>query len=530
MSDRIAHSPYDTVPYPAASHSQTHPRRLATIAAFIGLDSADIHGARVLELGSAEGANLIPMAFEFPEATFVGVERSVRQIEQARGRAAELGLSNITLTQADILDVTADLGTFDYIIVHGVYSWVPHEVREKILAICKENLSPRGVAYVSYNTYPGWHMRGMLRDMMLYHVEQFADPNTKLQQARALVKFLADSVSTEGNPYGIWLKQELKAMSQWQDGFLYHGPIAEVNEPCYFHQFMERASHYGLQYLGESEFASMVASNFGTAVNETLSRIGKTVVATEQYMDFVRNRIFRQTLLCHEGVELQRKLTPQIIEKFSVCSQLKSTTDTPDLASRAAVDYLVARGGKHKITSAEPIVKAALWWLEQQFPQAIPFGDLLEQARRVLDTQAVQPPDTATSHSHLLGEALLNLFAGRFVELVRYPYAVASEAGRFPRTTRLIRKQAQEGPTVSNLRHETLSLDVVTQEVTRHLDGQHDRNAILELLVAKVDSGVLVVRDNKGQALDGRETVRGELAKQLDVALNICVRGSLLVK
>ena len=532
MSGTTTQSAYDEVPYPEACHCQTHPRRLATIAALFGLESADIHGARVLELGSAKGSNLIPMAVELPEATFVGVERSVRQFEQCRDRVSALELHNIDIRHADILDVSADLGIFDYIIVHGVYSWVPAQVRERILAICKENLSPQGVAYVSYNCLPGWHMRGMVRNMMLYHAEQFKDPEQRLQQSRALVQFLADSTPTSGNPYGLWLKQELESMSVWCDGFLYHGPIAEINEPFYFHQFMKRAEEHGLQFLGESEFSSMVASNFGTQVHETLSRIAKSVVATEQYMDFVRNRMFRQTLLCHEGIELQRVLSPQTVEQMSVCCQLDSNADNSDLNSTAPLDFELVRQKKHKITTAEPVVKAALWALSEQYPRAVPFAELLDRARRLLKPNGDLDTDATkiAAERRLLGETLLNLYVGRHIELVRYPYASTGELGVHPRTTALVRMLAAEGKSVANLRHETVALDAVTQQVVQHLDGHHDRESLVDKLVAKVDAGLLAVRDSTGQPVRDHERVGREMRKHLENALDVCVRGALLLK
>ena len=127
----------------------------------------------MLELGCASGDNLIPMALGLPNARFVGIDLSARQIEQGQRQVSALGLANIELRQYNIADVDASWGKFDYIICHGIYSWVPAPVRERLLAICRDNLAPNGVAYVSYNTLPGWHMRGMIRDMMIYHSAAF---------------------------------------------------------------------------------------------------------------------------------------------------------------------------------------------------------------------------------------------------------------------------------------------------------------------------------------------------------------------
>jgi hypothetical protein len=93
---------------------------------------------------------------------------------------ASLGLTNIELIHCDILDFDPSSGQFDYIIAHGVYSLVPHVVREKIMAIFKAHLAPHGVAYVSYNSHPFSHTRNLARDMMLFHTRHL----TKLARSK----------------------------------------------------------------------------------------------------------------------------------------------------------------------------------------------------------------------------------------------------------------------------------------------------------------------------------------------------------
>src|SRR5262245_31918292 len=203
---------YDEVPYDSYPYPQTHPSRLATVATLFGMNPPPVGNCRVLELGCAGGGNIIPMAEGLPESEFVGIDLSGRQIADAQQIARTLGLSNITLRHASILDVDESYGPFDYVICHGVFSWVPDVVREKILDICAKHLTPQGVAYVSYNTYPGWHMRGMIRDMMRFHALRFADARAQVKQARALLDFLAKSAPKDGGAYSALLRSELEAL------------------------------------------------------------------------------------------------------------------------------------------------------------------------------------------------------------------------------------------------------------------------------------------------------------------------------
>jgi len=143
---------YDRVPYNSQPASQTHPDHLAALATLFGLSPAPVEKCRVLELGCGNGANLIPMALTFPGSRFAGVDLAGVPIAAAQALAVELGLENIVFQQLDIMDLDPGFGEFDYIVAHGVYSWVPPAVRDKLMAICRANLAPNGVSLLSATT------------------------------------------------------------------------------------------------------------------------------------------------------------------------------------------------------------------------------------------------------------------------------------------------------------------------------------------------------------------------------------------
>jgi SAM-dependent methyltransferase len=208
--DVTALTSYDEVLYASYPFPQTHPDRLATLASLFGLHPAPVTGCRVLELGCGDGANLVPMAFGFPQSQFVGIDLAARPIALGQAQVAGLKLENLDLRCCDILAVDAAFGEFDYIIAHGVYSWVQEAVRDRLLAVCKERLVPAGVAYVSYNTYPGYHLRDLVRGMMAFHVRGITEPQERIQQALSLLKFLLQKFPTESEAqsdlYGALLK------------------------------------------------------------------------------------------------------------------------------------------------------------------------------------------------------------------------------------------------------------------------------------------------------------------------------------
>ena len=212
-----------------------------------------------------------------------------------------------------------------------------------MLAICRDNLAPNGVAFVSYNTLPGWHMRGMIRDMMVYHSSQFQGATQKVRQARALLDFLAQSTPTTTS-YGMTLRQELDAIRNEPDAYLFHDHLEEINDPFYFHQFADAARRHELQYLAEADFGDMLLSKFPPKVAETLTRIAQDVIRMEQYMDFVRNRLFRQTLLVHRGAPIWRKVDGRMVKGLLVSSAVKPESAAPVLTQGVSEAFKTPSG------------------------------------------------------------------------------------------------------------------------------------------------------------------------------------------
>ena len=364
-----AESTYDDLPYPGSPFPQTHPIRLATIATLFGMKPPAVETCRVLELGCTDGGNLIPMAVAFPQAEFVGLDLSKRQIETGQSTLDAIGLTNIQLHHEDILAVEDQYGKFDYIIAHGVFSWVPEVVQEKIFSVIKQLLTSQGVGYISYNTYPGWRMRGMLRDMMLYHTRRFSDNKQRIEQARALIDFLAKAAPADGGAYNVLLSGELESMQTWPDSYIFHESLEAHNEPLYFHEFVDRANSHGLRYLGEAALSAMLTSDLSDEVTATLQEVGRDIVEMEQYMDFVRNRTFRQTLLCHEDATLDRTLSPEVVDKLLIRGNLTPESETPDLLSESPESFQSPDGTI--LTAQRPIQKIAFAILRKPLAAAL---------------------------------------------------------------------------------------------------------------------------------------------------------------
>ena len=492
---------YDEVPYPTSSHLFTHPDGLATAALLLGLTPAPIPHCRVLELGCAGGGNLIPMALNLPQSEFIGIDASAVQVEEGQTAIAALGLQNITLKPLNILEVTADLGQFDYIIAHGIFSWVPPAVRDKILEICRENLAPHGVAYVSYNTYPGWHMLGTIREMMLYHTRTTVGPQMRITQARELLKFMTDSLAVTSElsnsklvkAYAGFLQSESEHIVPSSDSYVFHEELEEVNDPIYFHEMAAWAARHQLQYLCEANFSDVFLNDFPPQIMSDLLKMTHDLIELEQYMDFLRNRTFRRTLLVHQAQSISRRLQPERVMNLFVATNVRPASPNPDIHSIAVEEFTNPAG--LKFATDHPVTKAALRHLESIWPQAIPFAELLDQAYVSLG-QPAPKPTARTQDALLLSANLLKGFAysGSLIELHAHAPKFARQLSERPIASPWARFQAQTGSDLTNLCHMRVELKGIAQYLISHLDGTHDRAELLEGLEKSVATGTLILK------------------------------------
>ncbi len=537
MVDAVPNS-YDWLPYPSLSYVQTHPDRLATVATLMGMDPAPVGRCRVMELGCAGGWNLIPMAYALPGSEFLGIDNSGTEIAEGQAQVAALELGNITLRQLDILDAGPDLGQFDYIIAHGVYSWVPPQVQDAVLRICQQNLAPNGVAYVSYNTYPGWHMLTIVRDMMLYHTRHMSDLQERAAGARALLDFLAEAVPEESGAYGSflnsyaeYLRGEVKGENAMGDSFLVHDELEEVNEPLYFYQFAQRAMSHGLRYLGETEFRTMMDGNLPPKTSGRLREMSGSVVDLEQYMDFLRNQTFRKTLLCHQEVPLSRALKGERLEHLYVASHAQPVGPEPDIHSVSPTQY---RGGDGAvITTDHPLTKAAMLHLADIWPRAISLEALRAAARIRLGHSATAAGSNgqAEAEARVLNTSLLRAYtySDSLVELHAFQPQIVLEVSERPVVSPVARRQAEGGTKVTNQRHERVELDEVNLYLLPLLDGQHDRGDLVRALeTGPVAEGLLVIRQD-GQPVEDKGKLRELLADSVGRRLAWLGRAGLLI-
>ena len=460
----VSLNPYDIWNYPSKPYRFTRIDRIEMLARLHQLDPKPATSARVLELGCGTGGNLLPMAEVFPDSRFIGLDLAASQIESGEALRAEAGLNNVELRAMDLCDVDASFGEFDYIIAHGVYSWVPAPVKARLLDVIAERLAPNGVAYISFNVKPGWYHRAATHDMMRWHTRGYPDPREKVKQGRALLDFLAAGAHEDERAWKEILTEEARVARQIPDQVVYFDQLSDVNDACYFHEFAAELPDRGLEYLSDSSFASMMPHGIPDAALAALDRVGPDIIRREQYLDFLKNRQFRTALLVKKGAPISRKLELRKLVDWHVASGARPTTDKPDLDGDTPVSFKFLSSS---VRVGKPITKRTLFDLSERYPASRPVGELLASA----GDQAGQ-----------LVIELFQLHSFYIVEVWPYPDGFTIDPPERPRASPLARAWSKREAQVPNLRHETFVLEDAERRLLPLLDGEHDRAALAAAL------------------------------------------------
>jgi len=289
---------YKSYPFPF-----TTPAYLEAYGTLVGLKPPTAKMARVLELGATYGGNIISQAAHNPEATFVGIELSQDQVEKGNKIIGDAKLDNVSLVQGDILNFDESMGTFDYIIAHGFYSWISDEMKDKLLYIISNHLADNGIAYVSYNTYPGWHTMEEVRQLMLF-ANRGHDESThkeKVLRGKTVGSLVGAQILNYDN-----LKERnskflgaLRSVMQKDDYYVGHDHLEPHNDPCYLYQFNDHLKDNNLAYVGDADLTLSMVRTYDESIADKLEQLAPNSQADqEQYLDFMLDTTFRKSIIC----------------------------------------------------------------------------------------------------------------------------------------------------------------------------------------------------------------------------------------
>lgn len=475
---------YDAIPYLGIAFAQTHPDRLAVLGMLCGLDPRPPVRARVLEIGGGDGGNLIPFACAMPEAQFLGFDLSGEAVQRGQRVIRDLGLKNIELRQQDILEFDRAEGPFDYVIAHGVYSWVPDAVRASLVDLIRAVLAPNGLAFISYAVMPGGHLTEMMRQIMLYHVRDIADPAQQVKAVQALSESLP-SIYPEGSLTRALFEQELSRLRAKPENVLLHDDLSPVVHREWRHEFRAAMGRKGLRVVSDARWSMLADKAFTPAMQRWLTEISPDPETREQYRDIMLLLRYREDIVCRADAPSTHAPDRAGVAKLRLRAAAHGAGPV-DLAPGREVEFKSDSGVA--VTLDGPIVKAAMAELGRIYPWSIDFAELYRRASAAVSRSGTAPQ---TGPDHLAG-ALFQMLDWRLVQPTTFDPPFARGPSERPVASPLARYQARGGTSVTSLMHAIIELnDAKMRGLLAMLDGTHDRSAIareLQVPTAQLDT------------------------------------------
>lgn len=464
--------PYDSYPYPLSQ-----PEHIAAMLHLMGIDYVPPERARVLELGCAGGGNLFPTAVKFPNSTCLGIDLSPVQIEEAVKHTRAMGLKNVEFKALDIMDLDSSYGEFDYIICHGVFSWVPEFVREQIMKICRHNLSARGVAMITFNTLPGWASLGAVRDMMMMHTRHAKDNTQKVKQAKSLLSFLYQFLPEKTNLRGAVVQAMETFHRANNDSYILHEYLEPNNKPFFFEEFHDYLTTHQLKYLGDSVLSKMFSGNLGVDVDAIIRQIVDPI-KREQYMDFISNRQFRWALVARATLAGPKPIDESALDDLYFTTPV-ARVDEKSNPDQGKFIYAIPGVGID-YESLSPVMTAIIETLIAANGRALSLPEMTDVVRSIGFDEAAMA---------MLKKILLLLCYQAVADVHVSPSPFATDINDTPKAFDLARYQAaQPGCTwVTSLDNKTTNVTPTEAALLKTLDGstRAEKSETLESLYRK---------------------------------------------
>ena len=462
---------YDELPYDSLPLPETQPDFLAAVAKLHGFDAPDPSRARILELGCASGGNLIPLAWRWPESECVGVELSRVQAEAGAAFIAALGARNVRIVHGDLAALPDDLVQFDYIIAHGVFSWVPPAVQQALLDLCSRHLSPHGIAYISFNVAAGWQRLQPLRDALIERTSANLPAPARHAQAQRVLDELAAEWSDPA------LLKEIAYLKTAAPSYLFHEYLAEFNVPMRFGEFAAQLDTHGLRYVGEAgpRRAVVELEDSWGLIPESMA--GRWLDA-EAALDEAHATRFRRALVARADAPCAQPPQAQALSSLAFYADLRSDEEI-DLDAASEQCFLNPAGNVFPV--AQTAMKAAVMVLSATYPGALDYSGLLTGARRVMAEYGVaESVDENPFH-----DALFRLVMTHGVMPSVSAGSYVNEPGERPCAHDLARLQAKSpGWVVSGARHVAMDLDEPGRILLGLLDGRRTVDELAAIMQA----------------------------------------------
>jgi len=461
---KISENRYDEYQYRSMPFEESAPGNIAAVAKLFGLAPVAIEKARVLELGCASGGNLIPHAITNPDASFVGIDLSESQITSGQKLLNRLSLENVTLAAMPLEQIDETLGKFDFIIAHGLFSWVPESTQIRIFDVIENHLSETGLAYVSFNTLPGWHLVNYTRDLMNYGARTEKSLADKAKVARQTLKNLLNATDGDEGIHTGLLRSESAILDSKEDFYLIHDHLADDNRPMLLEKFVRMALEKNIYFVSDADIQTMFTDNFSPAIRKFVE-VEPDRVSRQQMLDFCLNRRFRKAILSKTPI-LKEEPAPSSLDGLHFRCQLANHTpfSKSNLFDQSSMKFRTVHGTI--LQASGKLTKQVIFILASLDGSSLSKETLTQQIKRLSIGQDIG------EFEEKLERTLLTLIRKGVVKVKSEPDKFNIKIGAEPEASALAREQSTAGEIVTNLRHQNVKLNRQERFVLPFLNGK----------------------------------------------------------
>lgn len=498
---------YNELPYTSNVFATCQPTRLHALAKIKGLDPAPLETAKVLEIGCSFGGNLLPFAIRHPNSQLVGVDLSEYQINIGQQMMQRVGVENVELVAADISEVSFNI-KFDYIICHGVFSWVPELVRQAILKTIQNYLAPNGIAYISYNTYPGWKIKDIAKELMQFGSNPGLNRKDRVEQSFETLKFVSNILERKNAELYKVLSDSFKVVTEQSKNYVAHEHFEEFNRPLYLREFVSQIEQYDLAYLTDTSIPGIYQSfHFkDDEYDKVCHYFNYRLEAVEQFIDFITNRSFRGSIITHKQNLVEKEIVNNV-QQYNVCH------DFYDVHLRTNIEYLEATEQKDaswKLTDVgleftdNPLNKVVFSYLQKQ-KNPCKVSDIFEYVK-------TQPEYNERELQNLIWLVIhsANVY-------LCFSPEKCDDYGNKPKLFEPYRKfidLVKHNPDITNLSnryYQVVILDFLSQYIAQYLDGTRTIKALVKQIRQDIEDEKIFIHDDQGNKRTNQQVTDQEI-------------------
>ena len=463
---------YDAVPYPTSVNALQTPDRIRAAGLLHGWRAPDPASASILEIGCGDGYNLMGIAAAAPGVRCLGFDLSVNAIARGRDLLERSGLTNVELEQGDIAAYPLEGERFDYIICHGVYTWVPEAVRQPLLNLVGARLAPGGVAYIGFDALPAAAPKAAINRFLIDRLAGITELGARVAEAVRLLGVLARNQHTQSR-LKVQLDQLMNDLPSFDPGYFVHDWLAEHYHPVTLADFRLAAGAAGLCCAGDAALFDLFTDDLDAEGEALVATAGSDAGVRSLVMEMLRGaHQFRRELL------VRADAPPPAVTNGLTELSLAYTGERIESRDESGAPIFAYTGGLGHIVPRTPLIQQVLDTLLAVSPGELTVAELA---------------DRLGEGGPAIEDAVRRLATRGTIDAHGMPAAFTLTPGEHPRVGGLVRAMLATGNEAITLRH---SKFVTDQEQTRAFlalcDGSRTRSDIARALSARFGSSLSV--------------------------------------